>query len=79
MPIFTLHLQAFFINPNPPLQNEGIAHDQVDEQTKLVQLFCDTAVMVEQELQNETLIPNGPLLMLKMLHNTRKRTKWIAS
>jgi ankyrin repeat protein len=94
-----LHLLAFFSTNKPPqlvpehqhYHDQGIEEED-DDQKELVQLFCDTAVMVEQELQNETLIPpacgtspiflaakrNGPLSMLKMLLNTRKRTNWIA-
>ncbi|KAG7373947.1 ankyrin repeat domain protein [Nitzschia inconspicua] len=88
-----LHMLAFF-QPTIPtnLHNNTLSQQQHDEQSKLVKLFCDTAVMVEQELQNGDLIPpaygtsplflaakrNAPLSTLKTLLQTRKRTQWIA-
>ncbi|KAG7349831.1 ankyrin repeat domain protein [Nitzschia inconspicua] len=95
-----LHMLAFF-QPTIPTNLHNITlsqqqqqqqQQQHDEQTRLVKLFCDTAVMVEQELQNGDLIPpaygtsplflaakrNAPLSTIKTLLQTRKRTQWIA-
>ena len=72
--------------------NNNNGADPNDEETKRMSLFCDTAIMVEQELQNDDLIPpayglsplylaakrNASLSVLSVLLQTRKRTQWIA-
>ena len=71
-----------------PLHNLGLFHGG-DE---LMSLFCDTAIMVEQELQGRGKLPtpsrtsplylaakrDAPVTTLRLLMQTRARSQWIA-
>jgi hypothetical protein len=71
-----------------PLHNLGLFHGG-DE---LMSLFCDTAIMVEQELQGRGKLPtpsrtsplylaakrDAPVSTLRLLMQTRARSQWIA-
>jgi hypothetical protein len=71
-----------------PLHNLGLFHGG-DE---LMSLFCDTAIMVEQELQGRGKLPtpsrtsplylaakrDAPISTLRLLMQTRARSQWIA-
>jgi hypothetical protein len=79
-----LHIMAVFNNSSENVLQE--------EENNLMTLFCTTAVMVEQELQDNSLVPpaygtsplflaakrNAPLSILSTLLQTRNRTSWIA-
>jgi hypothetical protein len=90
-----LHIIAHFQHDNSNNNNNNTrtnTNDDDDEETKRMSLFCDTAIMVEQELQNGDLIPpayglsplylaakrNASLSVLAVLLQTRNRTQWVA-